>query len=570
MTAAAQPLAHAHPGRAPIRLEGFLRSATCLILVAIMLLLIVMPLYALLSQSLQDSNNNFVGLQNFVRYIQNPGLVQSIYNSLFVSITVTVITVPLSFIYAYALTRSCMPGKALFKGIAFLPILAPSLLPAISLTYMFGNQGFMRELLGGYPIYGPIGIILAEVYHCFPFGVLILATALAVSDGRLFEVAETFSTPKWRVFWTITLPGARYGLISACFVIFTTAIVDFGVAKVIGGSYNVLAIEIYKQIIGQQNFQMGAVVGVFLLLPAVLTFSIERFVNKRQTSQLSARAVLYQPKPHRGFDTAMLIFVTAISLWIVGVMGVAVFASFVKLWPYDLSFSLGSYDFAAFDPGGWSSYWNSLIMASFAAFFGTIMTFCGAYLVEKSPNASMLRGFLHILAMIPIAVPGIVLGLGYVFFYNSLDNPFGFLYYTMTILVMCSIGHYYTVPHLTAITALKQVDREFEAVSQALGVPFWVTLRRVTIPICIPAILDIATYIFVNAMTTVAAVIFIYSPQNKVASIAVIAMEDTGDLGAACAMAMMILYTSIGVKCLQTLLTGLFFKRLQLWRRPAT
>src|SRR6185312_1555277 len=103
MTVAAQSLARAHPGRAPIRLEGFLRSATCLILVAIMLLLIVMPLYALLSQSMEDSDNNFVGLQNFVRYIQNPGLVQSIYNSLFVSITVTVITVPLSFIYAYAL-----------------------------------------------------------------------------------------------------------------------------------------------------------------------------------------------------------------------------------------------------------------------------------------------------------------------------------------------------------------------------------------------------------------------------------------------------------------------------------
>lgn len=552
-----------------LRLERALRIGLALVLIVVLAVIIVLPLYALLSQSLQDADKRFVGLDNFIRYIRNPALVQSVYRSLFVSLSVTMITVPLAFAYAYALTRSCIPGKAIFKGIALLPILAPSLLPAISLTYMFGNQGFIRGLLGGNPIYGPIGIVIAQVFHCFPFGVIILSTALGISDGRLYEVAETFSTSKWRVFWTITLPAMRYGLISACFVIFTTAIVDFGIAKVIGGQYNVLAIEVYKQIIGQQNFQMGAVIGVLLLLPAILTFSVERYANRRQTSQLSARAVLYRPKPQPTFDRLMLAFVVAVAFCILFVNGVAVFASFVKLWPYDLSFSLGSYAFADFDPGGWSSYWNSIVMASLAAVLGTILTFASAYLVEKTQLPPILRNILHVQAMIPIAVPGIVLGLGYVFFFNDPANPFGFVYYTMTILVLCSVAHYYTVPHLTALTALKQIDREFESVSQALGVPFWITLRRVTVPISIPVILDIATYIFVNAMTTVSAVIFIYSPQNKLASIAVIAMEDTGDLGAACAMAMMILYTSIAVKLLQTLLSRLLFRKLQSWRRPA-
>jgi iron(III) transport system permease protein len=552
-----------------MRLESILRIGAGITLLGVLVVLIVMPLYALLSQSLEDADKHFVGVENFIRYAQNPGLVQSVYNSLFVSVIVTAITIPLAFAYAYALMRSCIPAKAVFKGIALLPILAPSLLPAISLTYMFGNQGFIRGLLGGQPIYGPIGIVMAQVFHCFPYGVLILGTALGISDARLYEVAETLSASKWRAFWTITLPASRYGLISACFVIFTTAIVDFGIAKVIGGSYNVLAIEVYKQIIGQQNFQMGAVIGVLLLLPALATFAIERYANKRQISQLTARAVLYRPKPHRVFDVTMLAFVLVVALCILGVNAVAIFASFVKLWPYDLSFSFGSYDFPAFDPGGWSSYWNSLIMASLAAIFGTILTFTGAYLVEKTPIPPILRNLLHVLAMIPIAVPGIVLGLGYVFFFNAPNNPLGFVYYTMTILVICSIAHYYTVPHLTAVTALKQVDHEFESASQALGVPFWVTLRRVTIPISVPVILDIATYIFVNAMTTVAAVIFIYSPENKLASIAVIAMEDTGDLGAACAMAMMILYTSIAVKLAQTLLSKLLFVKLQQWRQPA-
>src|SRR5262249_22380321 len=154
--------------------------------------------------------------------------------------------------------------------------------------------------------------------------------------------------------------------------------------------------------------------------------------------------------------TLMLLALSLMALFILGILGVAVFASFVSLWPYDLSFSLASYDFATFDPAGWSSYWNSIVMASCTALFGTVLTFTGAYLVEKGRGAGALRALLHILAMIPLAVPGLVLGLGYIFFFNAPGNPLNFVYGSMAILVMCSIAHYYTVPHLTALTALKQ------------------------------------------------------------------------------------------------------------------
>ena len=170
------------------------------------------------------------------------------------------------------------------------------------------------------------------------------------------------------------------------------------------------------------------------------------------------------------------------------------------------------------------------------------------------------------IAMMPLAVPGIVLGLGYVFFFNIPSNPLSVLYGTMTIMVMCTIGHYYTVPHVMALTALKQIDDEFEAASRALGVPFWTTLRRVTVPMAIPAIIDMATFYFVNAMTTVAGVIFIYAATTKVASIAVLALNDTGDDGAASAMAMMIVYTSIAVKLVQVAATKLLLRRQQEWR----
>ena len=204
------------------------------------------------------------------------------------------ICVLLAFVYAYGLTRTCMPGRGLFRIIAQIPMLAPSLLPAISLVYLFGNQGLAKGLLFGASIYGPIGIVIGEVFWTFPHALIIITTALAISDARLYEAAEALRASANRAsFWTVTIPGARYGLISAVFVVFTLVITDFGVPKVIGGQFNVLATDIYKQVVGQQNFQMGAVVGLILLLPAVIAFLVDRIVQRRQSALLSSRAVAY-------------------------------------------------------------------------------------------------------------------------------------------------------------------------------------------------------------------------------------------------------------------------------------
>ena len=96
---------------------------------------------------------------------------------------------------------------------------------------------------------------------------------------------------KWRTFWTVTVPGARYGIVSAAFVVFTMVITDFGLPKVIGGQYNMLAVDIYKQVIGQQNFEMGAVVSVLLIIPAIAAFFVDRTIQKKQVALLSARSV---------------------------------------------------------------------------------------------------------------------------------------------------------------------------------------------------------------------------------------------------------------------------------------
>ncbi|MEX2201579.1 MAG: putative 2-aminoethylphosphonate ABC transporter permease subunit [Dongiaceae bacterium] len=502
-----------------------------------------------------------------MRYFTDPALSVAITNSLTVTSIATSITIVIAFIYAYAIQRSRMWGRGIFKGIALVPLLAPSLLPGLSLVYMFGNQGFLNWMLAGHSIYGPIGIVIGEVFFTLPHAVMIILTALATADQRLYEAAEALRASKLRIFFTVTLPGARYGLISAIFVVFTLNFTDFGVPKVIGGSYNVLATDIYKQVIGQFNFQMGAVVGMLLLIPAVISFIVDRTVQKKQVALLSARAVPYQSKSNGLRDIVLFLFCMIVSIFVVGILAVAAYGSFISYWPYDLTFTWKNYDFNNIDTNGWGAYFNSLKMAGLTALIGTALIFWGAYLVEKGRGFGKLRGAIQFLCMVPLAVPGLVLGLSYIFFFNHPNNPINFLYLTMAILVINTIAHFYTVCHLTALTALKQMDAEFESVSASLKIPFYKTFWRVTVPVCLPAIIDIAIYLFVNAMTTVSAVVFLYSSNTKLASISVLNMDDAGNTASAAAMGMTIVATSAAVRIAQGILTHGVSRRTQAWRR---
>jgi iron(III) transport system permease protein len=506
------------------------------------------------------------GISNFTRYFSTPALFRSIGNSVFIAVLSTIITVSLAFWFAYALSRSCMKFKGFFRLVAVAPILVPSLLPGIALIYLFGNQGILKAFLMGNSIYGPIGIVVGSVFFTFPHAMLIIGTALSISDGRLYEAATALRASKWRTFWTVTIPSARYGLISAAFVVFNLVITDFGLPKVIGGQFNVLAVDIYKQVIGQQNFEMGAVVSVVLLLPAILAFAIDRYNQKKQVAGLSARSIVFEPKPNAKSDTGWFIYCSFVTVFILGIIGICQYAALVKFWPYDLSLSLNNYAFDKMDGGGWAAYSNSIKLGLLTAFFGTIIVFMGAYVVEKTKDFHKSRALFQMLAMLPMAIPGMVLGLAYIFFFNNPANPLNFIYGTMAILVVSAVTHFYTVSHLTALTALKQMDPEFESVAASLKQPFFKLFGRVTVPVCMPAILNISIYLFVNAMTTVSAVVFLYSTDTALASVAVLNMDDAGDIAPAAAMGMMIFYTNAGARLLHMFGSRMILKRSNAWR----
>jgi iron(III) transport system permease protein len=572
MSAVTAPMTAAAPSRFALAKEALAARGGIVLLAVALLVFLTVPLAMILVRSVEGPDDGFAGLANFAQYVQSPALAQSTWNTLTFAGLTTAVTVPLAFLFAYAMQRSCIPFKGLWRNIAMIPILAPSLLAAISFIYLFGNQGlfkFALEWVGLTSIYGMPGMVMAMTFASFPHAAMIMMAALALSDARLYEAADSMGTSELRKFMTITLPGAKYGLISASMVVFTMAVSEFGVPKVIGGNTSVLAVDVYKQVIGQQNFSMGAVVGLVLLLPAIAAFVIDHVVQRRQQALLTARSVPYQAKPARGRDVTLLLLVVVMSSLMLLVVGMAAYGSIVKLWPYNLSLTLNHYTYGFEEYGIEHAYRNSLAMAAWCAVLGAAITFAGAYWLEKTKGAELLRPLIRFQAMLPMAVPGMVLGIGYILFFNAPGNPLNFLYGTMAILVLSTLVHFYSSSHLTAVTALKQIDSEFESVSASLKVPFYKTFWRVTVPVCLPSILDIGRYYFVNAMTTISAVVFLYSPKTTLASISILHLDEAGAIGSAAAMATLIVLTSAVVTAVMFAVEWFLIRRTQAWRNTA-
>ncbi|RYL27819.1 putative 2-aminoethylphosphonate ABC transporter permease subunit [Acinetobacter piscicola] len=547
-----------------------LRSSLVLAVAAILLTLsLIAPLFMLMQSAFLNEQRQFVGLENFIQYFANPALMSSIYNSIWVSLTAMLITVSLASVYAFALTNCNIRGKAFFKTVAFLPILAPSILPSLALVYLFGQQGVLKGILGDVEIYGPLGILISYCFWLFPAMVMLMMGAFRNIDQRLIEASHSLGKNTWQTHRAVTLPAIRYGLVSACLVAFTYVITDFGIPKVIGGSFNMMALDVYKQIIGQQNMNMGAVISILLLCPAVLAFIFDRYQSRRQERYQNFQIQPYRMHSHPTLEKALMVFCSLISGGIVLIIVTAVLASFIRYWPYDLSLTLSHYRFDYVDGGGWASYFNSMKLALLSTVVGTILIFIIALFTERFKSHPMLKNYVQMLVLLPLAVPGLVLGIAYILFFNTPENPLSWLYGSMMLLVISTIIHYYTVPHLTLSNAIKQIPTQLDHAAKSLGTSHWKMFHKVYLPLTFPALCDVSVYLFVNAMTTVSAAIFLYSPDTNLASVAVLNMDDAGDTVAAVAMSILILLTSCAVKLVHWLFTRKMMASTQRWREQS-
>jgi iron(III) transport system permease protein len=542
-------------------------------LLVVLIFFMLYPVYDICKLSFY--RGKVLTLENYTSYFTNPRMFQSLKNSLIVSFVTTVITTVLAFFFAYGLTRTTIRGKGIFYTISTLPLIAPSIIQGLALILLFGKNGLITRYLlhTDWNIYGATGIIIAECLYCFPNALFILYTTLSAVDTRLDEAAQSLGATALKTFHKVTLPSSKYGIASAAALTFNLTITDFGVPVVIGGNYSVLATEIYQQVIGMQRFNLGATISVILLIPSVAAFLLNYYLTKKSYALISgqARPFLQPSRPFKKWAFTLYCWIPCIFILIV--FATVFLGSFVKVWPYDFSLTLKHYDFpslggiaplwtkfwASILKGEWQSIiaykyapiWNSLWVSILVAIGGASLTLLAGYIVEKKkPKGEQI---LYTLSVLPAAIPGIVMGLGYILAFNK---PYFFIYGTFWIVIINIIICNFTLGVLSSIANLKQIDKSIEEAAVSLGADPITTFTRVVFPLTKTAFFSNMTFFFMRSMTTISAVIFLVSAKVKLAAIEIVFLDIDGRTASANAMCTIIILIVVGMLVAMRLITG--------------
>ena len=484
-----------------------------------------LPMLGIFWHSLIDDNTGQLGLSNYISVLTMPGVWQATFNSLLLSITTTFLTLILAFIVAYGIECTMMPAKRFISSIITLPIIAPSLVLGLGLIFLLGRNGIIGNLFSmRLNIYGFWGLLIANVLYALPQAILIVRTSLKNADARQYEAANVLGASNWRQFKDITLADAKYGILSAAFVVFTITITDFGNAIVIGGDFSVLATEIYSQVNGQMKFGMGAVIGIMLLIPAATAVWIEHSASKRREKIGVSSVVPYQPTPNRRRDLSFFAIISMIAFCVLAVILTVVMVSFMKLWPYNLSFTLAHY---AIDlDGGYSSLWNSIAISLMAAIIGTSSLFFLTFGIRRHKGSG--RGLAIMLSSLPVGVPGLVLGLSYVFSFNTADLPWGILYGSAILIALCNYYHYHTQGYTTMMTGMRNVPDSLDEATQVLGGKTKHVLRDVYLSAMSLTLVSVALFLFMRSMVSLSAVIFLVSPAMPLGAVTIMRLDEAG------------------------------------------
>jgi iron(III) transport system permease protein len=535
---------------------GRIEATTLAVAGAVGLLLltfVVWPVVRVLGLSLMGPSGPT--LANYAAFFSTWRLFRILVNSLVVSAVSTVITVALALVLAYAVTRTTVPGKRFVSLMSLLPLISPPFLVSLAFILLFGRNGVVTHGLGlDWSIYGFHGIVVSQVFTFLPQAYILLANVLANIDTSLEEAAENLGAGFATTLRRVTLALARPGLASAGLIVFILCMTDFGNPILIGGRYNVLATEIYAQVIGMNDFASASTMSVVLIVPCLVAYLLNaHWVGGRSYVTVSgASRTTLRPTP-AAVRWPLFLLSGGIALFIAVIYGLIPLGSVVRLWGSDWSLSLRHYGFGSTAEGAWP-VWNSVKLALASGVIGTALALVTAYLIERRRGVlgASARG-IEFVGLLPAALPGTVIGVGYILAFNV---PPLTLTGTVWILVASVVFWKFPVALLAATNALKQIDPALEEAAVSLGAGGVRTFTRVIWPLLTGAAFSIFVYFFINGMVTVSAVIFLIYPGFNLGSAAILAQVENGYPGVACALGTIILAIVIGGVLLLRVLVG--------------
>jgi iron(III) transport system permease protein len=494
-------------------------------------------------------------LANYAAFFSTWRLLRILLNSLLVSAVSTVLTVTVALTLAYSVTRTTVPGKRFVSLMSLLPLISPPFLVSLAFILLFGRNGALTHGLGlGGSIYGFHGIVLAQVFTFLPQAYILLANVLANIDTSLEEAAENLGAGFAVTLRRVTLAMARPGLASAALIVFILCMTDFGNPILVGGRYNVLATEIYSQVIGLNDFAAASTMSVVLIVPCLAAYLLNVHwvgTGSYVTVSGASRANVRPTPAHVRWPLFALS--GGLALFIAVIYGLIPLGSLVRLWGSDWTLSLRHYRFDSTAEGAWPIL-NSVKLALLSGLAGTVLAVLAAHVIERRRAAlGRLARAVEFVSLLPAALPGTVIGVGYVLAFNV---PPLTLTGTVWILVTSVVFWKFPVAVLAAVNALKQIDPALEEAAVSLGAGGVRTFTRVVLPLLTGTVYSIFVYFFINGMVTVSAVIFLIYPGFNLGSVAILAQVENGYPGVACALGTIILAIVIGTVLLLRLLVG--------------
>jgi iron(III) transport system permease protein len=545
-------LAYGLSQRGHIRADTFV-ATSILLLAFFVLLFIIYPIFAVLQHSVMDSRGVRPAL--FVETLLNyKAFWRVLVNSLGLAIFVSVASTLIGLAFALAATRSQSRLTVLLRAFSLLPMITPPFVVGLAIILLFGLQGFVTSTLLGLQtrgIFGFPGLALAQILSFAPVAFLVIASVVESVNPALEEASLTLRAGPWETFWKVTLPLLRPGLANAFLLTIIESLADFGNPIVLGGEFEVLSTEIYFAIIGRFDQTLAASLGIVLLAFSLATFLLQQsWLGERSYVTVTGKPPSGRPMPlPRGLEVGLLAFCAAWCLFTLALYLFVVYGGFVEIWGINNTFTLRHYRQLLRD--GLDALYTTLILAGVSSPLTAVVGILTAYLVVRHQFPG--RGVLEFTSMLSFAVPGTVIGIGYIMAFNQ--SPF-LLTGTATILVVSFVFRNMPVGIRSGVAALAQIDRALEEASVTLRASFATTLRRIVLPLIRPAIISALVFSFVRAVTAISAVVFLVSAKWQLSTKVILDQAENGRYGLATAYSTVLIVIMALAIVLMYLLVG--------------
>lgn len=505
---------------------------TIITVICSLVIFIIWPIYEVLVEGFISQNGTFT-LQYYQDVFRQSENMRVLGNTLTLGLFVSLVSTVIGFLFAYVDAFVKIRFKRVFNILAILPIVSPPFALSMAFIMLFGQRGFITYSLLGIKdanIYGFAGLAAVQILAFFPTAYLVLAGLLKQIDPSYEEAARNMGASRWHIFKTIILPLLTPGIANSFLLVFIQTVADFGNAMVIGGNFTTLAAKVYLQAMGNYDIKGGTALAAVLMMISVIMFVIQKYwVGGR-----SYVTVTGKPSRQRELvDDPLLRLIVGgpcivISLFILLLYILIPYGSMVTLWGIDYTPTFKHYQYVmslGLKPIIDTTY-LSLLSMPITGVLGMVIAFL---IVRKR---FLGRGMIEFTSMLSMAIPGTVIGMGYILAYNQ--EPL-ILTGTASIIILSFLFRNMPVGIRAGVASLQQIDPAIEEAAQDLGANSFKVFTSVTIPLIRSAFFSGLVYSFVRSMTAISAVIFLVSASYNLLTVAIMSQVDVGRLGVAAA-----------------------------------